>query len=237
MARIRTLKPEQPKDEALAALPIHARYLFAFLPTHADREGRLEDRPRVLKIEIFPWDEDVDVDGLLNLLAPHFIVRYEADGKRFIQIRQFVKHQRPNVRELPSTIPEPTQNDLEHSGTIKNIQERAYKGTGREGNGREREGNGNGGSTPKARFQAPCIEEVKAYCQERNNHVDAQAWIDHYTSNGWRVGRNAMKDWKAAVRTWEKNDYGTKNGIGGGNRSGRVVGAAAPVAGKYDHIG
>lgn len=51
----------------------------------------------------------------------------------------------------------------------------------------------------------PTLEEVKAYCRERKNAVDPQKWFDHYTSNGWRVGRNAMKDWKAAVRTWEGN--------------------------------
>ena len=52
----------------------------------------------------------------------------------------------------------------------------------------------------------PSIEEVAAYCQERGNRVDPQAWFDHYTANGWKVGRNPMKDWKAAVRQWERND-------------------------------
>jgi hypothetical protein len=54
-------------------------------------------------------------------------------------------------------------------------------------------------------FKPPKLEEVTAYCLERNNTVDAQRWIDHYTSNGFMVGKNKMKDWKAAVRTWEKN--------------------------------
>jgi hypothetical protein len=54
----------------------------------------------------------------------------------------------------------------------------------------------------------PSIEEVAAYCRERGNHVDPQAWLDHYTANGWKVGRNPMKDWKAAVRQWERNDLG-----------------------------
>ena len=58
------------------------------------------------------------------------------------------------------------------------------------------------------RFAPPTLEEVRAYCRERNNRVDAQRFIDYYTSNGWKVGRNPMKDWKAAVRTWERGDYG-----------------------------
>lgn len=55
------------------------------------------------------------------------------------------------------------------------------------------------------KFIPPTVEEVRAYCQERGNKVDPQAFVDYYTSNGWMVGRNRMKDWKAAVRgTWEK---------------------------------
>ena len=58
------------------------------------------------------------------------------------------------------------------------------------------------------RFVKPGVEEVRAYCLERRNRVDAQKFVDYYESNGWRVGRNPMKDWKAAVRTWERNSGG-----------------------------
>lgn len=51
----------------------------------------------------------------------------------------------------------------------------------------------------------PSLEDVKAYCIERKNNVDAERFIDYYTSNGWKVGKNPMKDWKAAVRMWERN--------------------------------
>lgn len=55
-----------------------------------------------------------------------------------------------------------------------------------------------------SRFFPPSVGDVRAYCQERGNNVDAERFINHYTSNGWMVGKNKMKDWKAAVRTWEK---------------------------------
>lgn len=55
-------------------------------------------------------------------------------------------------------------------------------------------------------FTPPTLEEVKAYCLERKNKVDAERFIDFYQSKGWFVGKNKMKDWKAAVRTWEKED-------------------------------
>lgn len=61
------------------------------------------------------------------------------------------------------------------------------------------------------RFTPPTLEEVKAYCAERNNTVDAEQFVDHYTSNGWLVGgKSKMKDWKAAVRTWERNGFAEK---------------------------
>lgn len=50
----------------------------------------------------------------------------------------------------------------------------------------------------------PSLDEVKAYCKERNNGVDADRWFNYYSANGWKVGKNPMKDWKAAVRTWEQ---------------------------------
>jgi len=52
----------------------------------------------------------------------------------------------------------------------------------------------------------PTLEEVTAYSSERQNQIDPQRFIDHYEANGWKVGRNAMKDWRASVRTWEKSE-------------------------------
>lgn len=54
-------------------------------------------------------------------------------------------------------------------------------------------------------FIKPSIEEVNKYCKERNNGINAQSFIDFYESKGWMIGKNKMKDWKAAIRTWEKN--------------------------------
>lgn len=65
--------------------------------------------------------------------------------------------------------------------------------------------------SPK-RFVKPSVDEVRAYCTERRNGIDAQTWWDFYESKGWMVGSNHMKDWKAAVRTWEKrNNYISTN--------------------------
>ena len=63
------------------------------------------------------------------------------------------------------------------------------------------------------RFTPPEVKEVAAYCEERKNGIDAQHFVDYYEARGWMIGKNRMKDWKAAVRTWERNrEGGNTNG-------------------------
>ncbi len=70
--------------------------------------------------------------------------------------------------------------------------------------GKEKESKGN--STKGVKFIPPSVEEVKEYCRERNNIVDAEHFCDFYISKNWYIGKNKMKDWKAAVRNWEKSN-------------------------------
>lgn len=76
-------------------------------------------------------------------------------------------------------------------------------------------------------FIPPTVEEVGAYCTERGNNIDPQAFIDFYESKGWMIGKNKMKDWKAAVRTWEQSDR--RKGVNG-------VKVAAQRKGDLDDI-
>ena len=66
--------------------------------------------------------------------------------------------------------------------------------------------NTNTNGETQTRFIPPTVEQVREYCHERGNNIDAAKFVDYYTANGWKVGKNPMKDWKAAVRTWEKGD-------------------------------
>lgn len=61
-------------------------------------------------------------------------------------------------------------------------------------------------SAQNKRFVPPTVDEVRAYCKERGNNIDAESFVDYYTSTGWLVGKKPMKDWKASVRTWERNE-------------------------------
>lgn len=66
-------------------------------------------------------------------------------------------------------------------------------------------------SAQNKRFVPPTVDEVRAYCKERGNTIDAESFVDYYTSTGWLVGKKPMKDWKASVRTWERNERSSVN--------------------------
>jgi len=119
MARARTLKPSFFTNEHLGKLPLGARVVFQGLWCHADREGRLEDRPTRLKVEILPYDK-IDMGAMLaRLEEAGFIVRYEAENRRIIQIVNFTKHQRPHPNETASVLP-----IQEMSGNVTSTREK-----------------------------------------------------------------------------------------------------------------
>lgn len=119
MARARNLKPSFFTNDVLAEIDPLGRLLFQGLWCLADREGRLEDRPKKIKAELLPYD-DCDADRMLQQLHDReFILRYEACGKRFIQVLAFSKHQNPHVKEAASQIPAP----YEHCASTVQEQE------------------------------------------------------------------------------------------------------------------
>jgi hypothetical protein len=130
MARIRTIKPEFFASEQVASVPYHCRLLFVGLWLHADREGRLLDRPVRLKAMLFPYD-DLDInDGLDRLHRAGLITRYERGEMKLIAMPTWAKHQQPNMREAASVLPAP---DEHGASTVLGPQE---------GKGKEQEGKG-----------------------------------------------------------------------------------------------
>lgn len=77
-------------------------------------------------------------------------------------------------------------------------------------------------------FVEPTVDEVRAYCHERKNAVDPEAFVAFYGSKGWMIGKNRMKDWRKAVLTWERNRDGANNNFAGG-RNGGVSGRSSPA--------
>ena len=107
MARSRNIKPGFYKNEDLADCSVWARFIFPGLWMMADKEGRLEDRPKRIKGELLPYDAQEVEPLLCELVARGFILRYKVDGACFIQITKFKVHQSPHYSEKDSVIKPP----------------------------------------------------------------------------------------------------------------------------------
>ena len=117
----------------------------------------------------------------------------EADRKR--EYRQRIETDRTNVqtnlRQISEKSPPEIEIELEKDIEIEKEIHSSAKST----------------TTKRKRFEKPTLSQITQYCLERNNNVNAEQFYDYYESNGWKVGKNSMKDWKACVRTWERNGY------------------------------
>ena len=118
---------------------------------------------------------------ILNEFAEYYGIDYKPEAAKIPS---------PIPYTIPSPVPTPLPMGEQGTGT--------GTGTGTEGKSIV--------TRPKTgRFTPPTIQEVSEFCTARNNRVDPIKWHAHYTANGWRVGKNPMKNWKAAVVTWEQN--------------------------------
>ena len=139
--RIRTIKPGFFTHEEIAELSPLARILFIGLWCMADVAGRLEDRPKRIKIEVLPYDK-ADADALLNEIQGRgFIERYAVDGVRIIQVKNFEKHQRISGKEAQTTSEYP-EKQPGSTGEAPGCFTESQEGKGREGKGREEERKG-----------------------------------------------------------------------------------------------
>lgn len=127
MARSRNIKPGFFTNDDLVELDFATRLLFAGLWTVADKAGRLEDRPKKIKIAVFPAD-DLDIDAMLGVLAERgFITRYEANGAKYIQIDSWTKHQNPHHTEKASVIP-PRNGELTVTPPLEQVDSQEQDG-------------------------------------------------------------------------------------------------------------
>lgn len=209
MPRSRMIKPEFWDDEKLATISRDARLTFIGLWTYADDYGVVKGNSLWLKNHIFSYDETKlsQFEAWLKELEKiGCIAPFQADNEKFYYIKHFLKHQsinHPSKRiypEPPQEITKTLQEDSRNTPVILPFETETETKTETE-------------TETKGGFIPPELSEVSAYCQERKNNVDPQTWIDFYTAKGWMIGKNKMKDWKAAVRTWEKPSNGTKQHI------------------------
>nr|DAD84083.1 MAG TPA: replisome organizer [Podoviridae sp. ctoqT5] len=127
-------------------------------------------------------------------------------------------------------------NDVQNAKGQKKDEKRTVCGQFADTNNNDNNDNNiynNKNARARERFVAPTVDEVRAYCTERNNSVDAQRFVDYYTANGWMVGKNKMKNWQAAVRTWERQ--GTAENVHHPTRTQRRF-CETPVADDLDDL-
>ena len=201
MARKRMIDPNIWASEDFSKLSTLAKLVFIGMFSNADDEGRGKAKAVYLKSILFPYDEGIrviDIDKTLSEIGSNMSVTfYSHNGNEYYVFDNWEKWQKVD-RPTPSLIPE-----LDDNSTIirrafdecSTSPRRALAPNRIEQNRTEKE---------KNIFKKPTVAEIKEYCLERKNNVDAEKFFDFYESKGWLVGKNPMKDWKASVRTWER---------------------------------
>ena len=141
---------------------------------------------------------DVLDNGAIYMLdIQNFIGKGSSEADRKREYRQRIETDRTNVQTNLRQISEKSTPEIEIE-LEKDIEIEKEK---------EIHSSAKSTTTKRKRFEKPTLSQITQYCLERNNNVNAEQFYDYYESNGWKVGKNAMKDWKACVRTWERNGY------------------------------
>ena len=208
----RIIKESVCGSETVDALSWFEEVFFYRLIVNCDDYGRMDARPAILRSRLFPLKNVTDkqvMSALQSLRSVGIVDLYDVDGRPFLQIRTWEKHQ--VIRAKKSKYPSPV-GDLKASeiicnqmqanvSVIQSESESESESNAREARAREEE-------TPV--FKKPTVEEVREYCKARQNGIDARQFVDHYDANGWVIGKTKMKDWRAAIRTWENNGINQK---------------------------
>ena len=206
----RILKESICTSENIDQLSAFHETVFYRLMVNCDDYGRMDARPKLLASKLFPL-KDIRTnqieDALRALTSAELVDLYEVNGKPFLQMKTWDKHQQ--VRAKKSKYPSPEEgicNQLISDDSKCHRNPIQYESNTNP--------NTNMKSEPQKRFNPPTVDEVAEYCRERNNGINAQHFVDYYTQGNWilKNGRK-MADWKAAVRTWEGNGYHNKPAI------------------------
>ena len=201
MAEKRMFTKKITDDDNFITLPSSAQALYFHLNQGADDDGFNN------QVQMAMWKAHASIDDLKVLMAKSYIIRFDSG---VIVIKHWRMH---NTLRKDRYTPTSFQEELHLLGIKDNgaytlgcqmVAERLPQ------NSIDKNSIDKSSIEPQKRFAKPTLEDVQAYCQERGNNVDAEKWFNYYSSNGWKVGKNPMKDWKAAVRTWERSDDGGK---------------------------
>lgn len=196
-------------------MPLSTQALYFHLSMRADDDGFINN-PKKIQRMIGASDDDLRVLVMKRFILPfdsgvvvikhwkiHNYIRNDRYKETVYQEEKALLELKENgaYTELsPLGIPDGNQ-------AVDQVETQVRLGKdsiGKVSVGKENIGDEASPDSRSKRFVPPTVDEVRAYCQDRQNGIDPQRFIDHYTSNGWMVGRTKMKDWQAAVRTWEQ---------------------------------
>jgi hypothetical protein len=206
-------------SDAFLEMPTTSQLLYFHLAMRADDDGFV-NKPKSLMRMVGCKDDDLKL-----LFVKKFLIPFESGVVviKHWKIHNYIRkdtYTETKYKEEKSTL-ELDENSAyriaetsplhicDESVTSPSTQDRLGKdrlGEDRVGEDREGDEDINVPTKPSKRFTPPTVDEVREYCEERGNGVNPQRFVDYYSSNGWMVGKNKMKDWKAAVRTWEQKE-------------------------------
>lgn len=214
----RILKESICTSDNIDQLSAFQETVFYRLIVNCDDFGRMDARPKILASKLFPL-KDIRAaqieDALRALTSAELVTLYTVDGKPFLQMNTWERHQQK--RATNSKYPAPSGGVISTDINCNQLQSddskcpRETRIENRETRNDIREASDN---TRAKNFAPPSVEEVAAYCKERQNGIDARRFVSYYEARGWMLGKNKMKDWRAAVRTWERGSdkKATENG-------------------------
>ena len=208
----RILKESIRTSKKVNALSDFQFRMWAYLITYADDYGRGSADAELIKGIVFPRRRGITEsqikEAFASMASIGIVNLYEVDGEPYFYFPNWDVHQ--TVRAKKSKFPAPTDASR-CSAFANNCMQMQADVTVIQSNPIQSNTESNtlyvGKPTTQPRFIKPTFDEVAAYCTERHNGIDAQSFIDFYEARGWKLNRGVpMKDWKAAVRTWERHD-------------------------------
>ena len=208
----RILKETICTSDSIDKLSWFEEVLFYRLIVACDDFGRYDGRAAIIKNRLFPLKDNLTLKQVTNainkLASAGLVALYEHEGKPFLCLLSWNEHQ--NVRAKKSKYPAPDSTCKQLNTIDSNCNQKQANVPVIQSNPIQSESNTNANNAQarKRVFVPPTLDEVKAYVAEKGYKVDPVAWWHHYDGNGWVCGKTPMKNWKSAIVTWTRSDFG-----------------------------
>lgn len=198
-------------SDAFLDMPLTTQCLYFHLSMRADDDGFVNN-PKKIQRMIGASDDDLKV-----LLAKQFLIPFESGIVviRHWKLHNYLRSDRYKATQYTDEKAQlSTKPNGEYTVGIPTDNHVVYQLDTQVRLGKDRIGKDRiDSSTTRTRFVPPTLDEITSYVEEINSRIDPQCFIDYYNSNGWMVGKNHMKDWKATVRRWSRQNKTGQNGV------------------------